>query len=473
VANTSGITPTDAAALLGHISARVSDLWPTPTVPTLSVVASSFQDDDGVAAEVDGPAAGTVSYAGQGKAITLAAGASPSFVKFASRYAAGSENLPEWHFAVADNHSGDAQLTLSGRLSRRNAQGATVLLKDWFTVPPITGNGFNRALAISSALHPDVALVGGSYTLEYRATDALGDATPVDCAHGIGCVTWTQTILPPPLRQRQGTDGNICSDAAIPSGHALGVGGPCPTLNNTASVNLNGPDSRKIAEGSIDNPNSVPVQVVIAATAPSFIRRGLRFANIQVGDPASVNRDCDDTGIAPATPSGECYDTKPSTSEYGTEDVLDRDLVSGITVTGATALATDVAGRQIFEIPPGSTATVWLESSPWSFLMPWEPTDYAAIGLVQFVTGYAGNDWLRCAHAALSRYGEGELYCTDQVLMREFTQLTRATVHPTSSVTLTARPSGSDEATWAPATGTNVAAFEYTDFAWDAKASGF
>jgi len=213
--------------------------------------------------------------------------------------------------------------------------------------------------------------------------------------------------------------------------------------------------------------------VVISASAPSFIRRGLRFVNLQVGDPASVDRDCDDAGIGPVTPMGECYEVKAGTGEYGTDDVLDRDLVSGLSVTGTTTLGIDAAGRQVFEIPPGSTATVWLESSPWAFILPWAATDYAAVGAVQFVTGYTGNDWLKCIHTAISRYGEDGPYCTDQVLMREFTQLTRATVHPTSSVTLTARPSGSDEATWAPATGTNVVDFLYADLGWDTQASGY
>src|SRR5262249_21977093 len=115
----------------------------------------------------------------------------------------------------------------------------------------------------------------------------------------------------------------------------------------------------------------------------------------------------------------------------------------------------------------------WLESHPWSFLMHWSPTDYATLGPLQNVTGYTGSDWLKCVRRVLSRYGDGDLTCTDQVLMREFTQLTRATVRPQSWVTLTARPSGSDDATWTPATGTNVAAFEYTDFGWDTKARGY
>jgi len=469
-ANTSGITVTDAAELLGRISARVSDLW--PTVPIVTILPSSFRDDSGVNAGVEGPGVGVAQYENQGTPIALAAGESPSFVKFASRYAADSENLPEWHFAVSDN-SGDPEITLSARLSRLSAQGALIGLKDWFTVTPVAGSGYNRALTISSALHPDIAVVSGTYILEYRATNALGNASLVDCGRGLGCVKWSQVILPPPLRQRQGTGGDICADPAIPTAHVLGVAGPCPGLNNTASMNLNGPDSRRIAQGYIDNPNPVSVQVVISASAPSYIRRGLRFANIQVADPTSVNRACDETGIEPVTPTGECYDARPNTSEYGTEDVLDRDLATDISVAGATALGMDAAGRQVYQIAPRSTARVSIQSSPWRFLMPSRPRDYAALGALEFVTGYTGNDWLRCVRVFTPRYGEGFGYCTDQVRVSEFTQLTRVTVHPRSSVTLTARPAGSEEATWVPAIGTSVAGFGYTDFTWDTKASGY
>jgi hypothetical protein len=472
-ANTSGITAADAAALLGRVAGRTSDLWPALTVPTVAVVSSSFVDDDGVTATVDGPGVGTASYVGQGKTVTLGAGTPASFVKFASRYAADAPNLPEWHFAVA---GGRGDVTLRARLSRQNAEGKTVLLADWFPVPvvtPVAGAGFNRALVINSALHADVALVGGLYTLEFRAADALGNTTAVDCAHGVGCVTWTQTILPPPLRQRAGAESDPCAEATIPTGHVLGTGGPCPVFDNTASVNLNGPADRRIAEGAIDNPNPVPVQVVISATAPATIRRGLQFMNLRVGPPDARVTDCDETGVAPATPDGGCYHPRPGTDEYGTDDVLDRDLVTRVVVTGATLVGVDASGREVYELPPVSTATVWLESTPWRFLMSARPADYAAVGPAEFVTGVVGKDWLQCTHTARAPYGSGRLYCTEQVLMREFTELTRVTVQPQSSVTLTARPSGSAEASWATATGTNVAAFGYTDFPWDTKASGY
>jgi hypothetical protein len=467
-ANTSGIMPTDAAALLARVSSRTGDPWPARTAPTVTLVPGLFEDDDGVVARVDGPGFGAVEYLGHGRLIVLdTAGAPASFIKFASRYSAEADNLPVVRFQL----TGDAGAAVRVRLSRRSTDGAMVVLKDWVVVPAVAGDAFNRAVAIRSALHPDVARVSGAFTLEFRATDDLGNATPVDCAAGVGCVRWTQTILPPPLRQRAAGDGDICTDAAIPTGHALGGGGPCPGLDNTASVNLTA--DRKIANGSIDNPTSMPVQVMITATAPSSIRRGLRFENLQVADRTTLNRSCDDTGLAPVTPDGACYDSTPATSELGTDEVLDRDLVSAITVTGATPVGTDPAGRPIYEIAPRATATVWLVSSPWSFLMDRTPADYGLTGPIQLVTGYAGNDWLRCVQTGFSSDGDHYRICTHQVLMREFTQLTRATVQPRSSVTLTARPSGSDEATWMPATGTDVVGFRYTDFAWVTEASGY
>jgi hypothetical protein len=432
------------------------------------LVPGLFEDDDGVVARVDGPGFGAVEYLGHGRLIVLdTAGAPASFIKFASRYSAEADNIPVVHFRL----TGGADAAVRVRLSRRTADGTPVVLKDWFAVPAVTGDGFNRAVAIRSAVHPDVARVSGAFTLEFRATDDVGNTTPVDCAAGIGCVRWTQTILPPPLRQRAGGDGDVCTDAAIPTGHALGAGGPCPSLNNTASVNLTA--DRKIAKGYIDNPTSMPVQVILTATAPSSIRRGLRFENLQVADRTTLNRSCDDTGLAPVTPDGACYDSTPTTGEFGTEEVLDRELVSTITVTGATPVGTDPTGRPIYEIAPTSTATVWLESSPWSFLMSETPADYAAPGPLQLITGYPGNDWLRCVQTGFSSDGDHYRICTHQVLIREFTQLTRATVQPKSSATLTARPAGSGEATWMPATGTDVAGFRYTDFAWNAQASGY
>jgi hypothetical protein len=142
-----------------------------------------------------------------------------------------------------------------------------------------------------------------------------------------------------------------------------------------------------------------------------------------VADRTALNRSCDDTGLAPVTPDGACYDSTPATSELGTEEVLDRDLVSAITVTGATAVATDPAGRPIYEIAPRSTASVSLASSPWSFLMSKAPADYASLGPLQLITGYTSNDWLKCVQTGFSSDGDHYRLCTHQVLMREFTQI--------------------------------------------------
>lgn len=243
-----------------------------------------------------------------------------------------------------------------------------------------------------------------------------------------------------------------------------------PGLLNTASVNVAGPGDLRIAEGLIDNPNSMPVSVVVLATAPGFIRRGLRFTNVEMGSAATVVRSCDRTGMGPTTPAGRCALVQADTGEYGTDEVFNSDLVSSVVVDGAVSLGPGAEGRPVFQIAPFSTAKVWLMSSPWTFLMSSAPSDYPTFGPLKAVTGFVGSDWLRCVRTAVGGFGEDGRYCTAQVLMREFTELVRATVHPSSEVTLLARPTDSSDPSFAPATGTNVTGFGYANFGWDAQA---
>src|SRR5262249_28508072 len=144
-----------------------------------------------------------------------------------------------------------------------------------------------------------------------------------------------------------------------------------------------------------------------------------------------------------------------------------------IDVEGAVRLGSDADGHPVFQLAPYSSATVWLESDPWSFLMSSPPTDYASFGPLAFVTGFAGIDWLKCVQSAVGVAGEDGRTCTAQVLMRELTQLTRVSVHPSSQVTLLARPTDSSDPSFAPATGTNVSGFAYANVDWDTVADGY
>ena len=69
---------------------------------------------------------------------------------------------------------------------------------------------------------------------------------------------------------------------------------------------------------------------------------------------------------APALRNG--FTPRADSSEYGTGEVLDRDIASGSKVTGASFVGTK-DGTAIYEIPPNGTATVWVLSDPWTFLM--------------------------------------------------------------------------------------------------------
>ncbi len=217
-ANASGIGAPDATALLGRIATRASDLWPATSEPVVTLVPSTFEDDSGVTAEVVGEGAGIVRYSGSGQPITFAPGISASFVKFVTRYDEESPNLPEFHFLVGEDAAGNSTTVLEARLLREKESGDAVALTDWVPVPAAQGIGFNRALTLSSALASDLAFVGGTYHLEFRATDAARNQSPVDCAHGIGCVTFTQTLLPP---RDRGRETGRCATLSAPPARSM------------------------------------------------------------------------------------------------------------------------------------------------------------------------------------------------------------------------------------------------------------
>ena len=472
-ANTSGITPGDADQFLTDVAARVSELWPTSTAPVVTLVPSSFFDDNGVTAAVTGPGVGAVAYSGTGTQVTLSASPAAQFSKYASRYSATDDHLPVWHFRVGDNHSDEAALTLRGRLSRMNAQSQKVALTDWFPIPTADGDTYNRALVISSALHADVAVVSGTYILEVQATDTAGALSRLDCDMGIACVTWTQTLLPPPLRQRVGTDDPVCSDLEIPTGHGLTTSSCGNTFAFTAIANLT--DTRKISLGFIDNPSPSPVQVTIAAAAPTFVRRGLLFENIHVATPRTVVGTCNE-GIEPQLPNGTCFTPSPGMAEFGADEVLDRDLAAGVEVEGATLVGpAGGTGPVVYEIPALSTATVSIDSHAWGFLLPGPAAYHATLGTEMNLTATTARHWLSCNHISRIPPNDpnGVELCSLQWDMLETTSLTRVALRPTSSVSLTARPAGSDEATWVSATGTNVASFRYHDFRWESQMPGY
>lgn len=460
---TLGVSATDAA---GNAAPPLNVVFNCDvSAPTINVLASTFVDDTGRTANVKGAGVGVVEFGSSGATVTLAAGATPSFAKFTDLYSATMDRLPTWRFMAVDNHSQENQLTFDVRLSRRPAEGSSVLLKDWFAVDGV-GTGFNHSLTISAGLHPDIGLVSGTYVLEYRSKDEFGNLSSVDCAHGIGCVQWVQQILAPPLRQRAGTDADLC-DSTIPTGHSLRSGGPCPSLDYTAGANLNA--SRKIAYGFVDNPNALPVHFVVLASSPSMIRRGIKDVNPIVADPSDVKFGCDGIGVADENLDGSCYTASSHTDEYGTQEVLDRELAAGVSVTGATAVATDATGRQIYEIAPRQTATVWILSNPWRFLMAKSAKDYSSIGSLAHVTGYTGKDWLQCT----GELAGDELTCANQVQRREVTFLTRVLVKPATSVSLLARSAGGGDAVFHAAVGTNVMSFAYANFIWASEVAGY
>jgi Peptidase family M48 len=128
------------------------------------------------------------------------------------------------------------------------------------------------------------------------------------------------------------------------------------------------------------------------------------------------------------------------------------------------------------EIPAGTSVRVWILSDPWSFLMTGgAPAFRETLGSEHDLTAKTGTSRLACVDTVLvPPHDPGAIeICRAQWQMLEVTSLTRASVHPHSSVTLRARPSGSEEATWGAATGSGVALSGYRDFPWDTQMSGF
>jgi hypothetical protein len=431
------------------------------TPPTIAVVPSTFVDDSNRAALVDGSGAGAVTFDSNGGAtITLTSGPVATFQKYPARYLGSSEQLPEWHFSVSDNHSQGAQVQFESRISRTSATGQTALLKDWSALGDATGSGYNRAQRISADVHADIRILSGTYTLDFRATDELGNRTPV------GTVQWIQEILPPPLRQRAALDDSPC-DPRIPSGHSLSATGPCAALHYTASVNLTGAaGTLRIAKGYIDNPNAEPVQIILQPSAPSFMRRGLLFKNVKVDDYSPVKKVCEATGTEPQLVNGTCFTPTTDSAEYGTTDVFDRDLASGVEITDAAFIGL-YEQASVYEIPANSTATVWVISQSWAFLMDGAAADYPALGPLVNVTADTKRDWIACVDVNLNEV------CSKQARMKEVVQLTRVAVRPAAVVSVTARPTGSVETTFRVATGVGVVRGSYKNFAWETQASGY
>jgi hypothetical protein len=443
--------------------------------PTVTVVSNQVQNEAGMTATVvDGASSwGSVTYGPYvSVAVNLAPTGVPSFTKYASRYTAAGPNLPEWHFDVADNHTPAVGVILRGRISRQ-VGASFVALTSWLTATTVTGAGYNRSLTLSSAVHEDIGELGGTYLLEYYADDTYANLSAT------ASVDWNQTVLAPPVRQRLGGPCAASSDTQCAQHYGLSnsycVGATCYGANTAATAiagsGLPGGKLR-IANGYIDNPTSVPVRVKLAASSPTTYTRGLVWTHPQTANPGGVVLGCNN-GIGDQLLDGTCYAPGTATESL-TTGASAGDIFAGVEVTlfGGGALSTcSGCSAYEYEIPATSTAIIWVQSNPLSFLLPTTATEIVTVGTTSLnVTGTIRDEWLDCI-ASINPPDEPP-YCTDQVKKRAVNYLTRVTVNPTTTVSLQSRPASSS-ATLATAIGTNVTGFGFSNSTWTNVETGW
>ncbi len=429
--------------------------------PTITVVPSQFKDDTGRTVSVDGPGTGIATYGQDVTTVTLSSGAIPAFQKFQTRYNSQNSSLPVWAFNVADNYWPETNIVLEAKLTR----GSTLLV-DWFTVAG-AGSGFNRSVKVSDALHPDVANFSGRYTLTLRARDGFGNQSREMT------VQWDQTIRTPPLRQRVEVIPCSCSDPKCVAHYSLGAqSGICSAYSYQAAGLLW--SQVRAAAAYVDNPNPVPIQFILIGDLTASAGHGMEWKNPELSNPVGVVKKCEDTGLLDATPQGACY-SKHAGGEFGTADVLSpTGLLAGYEVSGATYLGLNASGWPAYEIAPSSSATVFMLSKPWTFLLPHTPADYSSYGTLTNVVGWQETRFYSCDQ---TRLVNGEPMCVSQSERGALLLWTRGHVNPNARVSVYNRVSNGtsldDATTWTQRVGTNLDTATYNAFNFFSLAPGY
>ena len=479
--NMSGVQALAMNTLLQDIDARESELFPGPgdhsfdvTPPTISIVATTVADEGIVRADVvsgsDASPWGTVNYGSNQMPpqVTLDGSSNIRFARYATHYTPDSTTSPRWHFLVADNRSLPAAIHLEARLSRNDGTGNYAALTPFAEASSVSGAGYNREVVIDTNYSRVVGLRSGTYKLEYRATDEVGNVTAVQS------VQWTQQILPPPVRQRIGAAcgaGPNCPTDACLSGQVSSGG--CPTRAETI---ING-THLIVANGFIDNPNSIPVRVQIAPDGACVkYQVGLIWQHPEVSSSANAQWGCDGFGCHMA-PACFAFDTNPE------------QVVSGaVSTTGIEATlfpygmlpTCSACGANEIEIPPTSTVLVWFDSDGYHFAFPSAVSSLAPVASIDPVawpstpaaTGVLGPLWRNSTLSQLHTCQPAEYH-------QAVHMITRILAMPSVTVSLNARPEappqtvGVDDEPLAPAKGTQTSNFVYAPSNWNTAETGY
>lgn len=428
--------------------------------PTVSFVNSPWPDEDTITASVSGAGVGTVTYVEATRTIDLTGTGRPTITKYASRCAPVADpttnNLPVWRMLVSDDRSIPSTVVMKARLYRVRTIFPFIgePLTDWFVVPTLTNTNYNRQLVLSTAIHPDIALVSGTYAIDYETTDEVGNKTT-------GSFSWTSVLRPPPVRQNADA---VCSSSAIscPSHYGLENGKykMAVALHGGDVLQTSAGDRLRLAHGHLDNPNDVAIRVTFVETATRSYKWTTEHFPALVGNytaSATTKWPGGCLGIADRRLTGACYtwDTQvDSAASSGTDTTSAMVVYQGS--TELTPCAT--CGVDEYEIPPKTTVQVYVEVKPFSYLAldflvddGENATDYGTPAITGVDTTL---EWVRCTKKDASNA------CIAWNKYRNYHYLKSASTTYTASVGLFARPA-SDSETAVTGTGTNTTNYAY------------
>jgi hypothetical protein len=358
--NTLSVSAVDPAGNGGSASATlIRDVVP-PSVEfiTSAAIAATIEDEATYQVSIAGSGAGSVQY--MPGPSTTAIPVDPTvrpFSKFATRR---DTNLLRWRLFVADDHTSADAIGFEFRILRSGAE-----VVGWRASDPVRATGFNREVTISRDLHPSLLERSGTYALEARARDAYGNVSPVVSA------SWTQTILPPPLRWT--TRAFTGCDPRTTRYYTLGDSGHCtgaPGNNFSALLTGNLPErSLRIAAWQLSNPNPMSVRVRLSDLATlvvgsvTIVLREARVDRVgMAGGVCSVDRQRLD--------SADCYAPPPPGFVPVRGAVYRNNIHTGVELVGAAGVLPRCSGcaANERELPAGSTFSVYALTPSLAFL---------------------------------------------------------------------------------------------------------
>jgi hypothetical protein len=421
-ANTIEVRAQDPA---GNVTIESATYHRDAAAPTIALAAAEHQaqiaDEAGYTVTIKGggsglaPGAGVVTYNGLfAPIVEMAPGV--AFAKFATRYDDASRpNLPIWRWQVGDDVTAASAVSFEVRLRR----GAEVLT-DWIAVPHAAQAGFNRELVVAGHLHPEVYQVSGVYTVEARATDAVGNTS------GIATASWTQTILAPPIRTQVASLSGVGS--RYPGYYSLAQDRFAPITQT---------DGLRVATVRVDNPHNVAIDVrmdsVVGATWS--IRRMHQLPEL---GSVAITDGCDGDSVRDQNDAGTaCFSAPAPSGEHASAGNVEAGIGVAIEVTDLNDAPIASAGG-VVTVAAGSSVLVHVLSDRWSWLAAGEVpmSEVAALGALSDVSAYLGPRFRRCHDTTLVG---GEVVCTDQRRHRVAHVFTRALVTIDAVATVRAR----------------------------------